>query len=143
MSDSVYDIDIAALDGSPDALGGLDGTVTLVFNVLGVAAQGENNVPTELADDVEQPLVELLETYKNLTVRNLLESYHDAQQALDLAISLFGGGYLPLAQRSTAENLYWAICHKIQRLVRQLEFVPEELQGLDLSQHGEEGYILD
>jgi arginine decarboxylase len=103
----------------------------LVFNVLGVAAQGENNVPTELAEDVEQPLVELLETYKNLTVRNLLESYHDAQQALDLAISLFGGGYLPLAQRSTAENLYWAICHKIQRLLKQVEFVPEELQGLD------------
>ncbi len=30
-----------------------------------------------------------------------------------------------------AENLFWAICHKIQRLARQLEFVPEELEGLD------------
>jgi arginine decarboxylase len=103
----------------------------LVFNVLGVAAQGENNAPMELADDVEQPLIDLLDTYKNITLRNLLESYHDAQQALDMAINLFGGGYLPLNQRSIAENLYWAICHKIQRLVRQLDFVPEELQGLD------------
>ncbi len=103
----------------------------LVFDVLGVAGQGENNVPTELADDVEQPLVDLLETYKNLTARNLLESYHDAQQALDVAMNLFGGGYLPLDQRSMAENLFWAICRKIQRLVRQLDFVPEELEGLD------------
>ena len=103
----------------------------LVFNVLGVAAQGENNAPLQLPDDVEQPLVDLLDTYKNITVRNLLESYHDAQQALDMAINLFSGGYLPLDQRSVAENLYWAICHKIQRLVRQLDYVPEELQGLD------------
>jgi arginine decarboxylase len=103
----------------------------LVFNVLGVAAQGENNAPMELPDDVEQPLIDLLDTYKNMTQRNLLESYHDAQQALDMAINLFGGGYLPLNQRSIAENLYWAICHKIQRMVRQLDYVPEELQGLD------------
>ena len=103
----------------------------LVFNVLGVAAQGENNAPLQLSDDVEQPLIDLLDTYKNITLRNLLESYHDAQQALDMAINLFGGGYLPLVQRSIAENFYWAICHKIQKLVRQLDFVPEELQGLD------------
>src|SRR5204862_29026 len=62
---------------------------------------------------------------------NILESYHDAQQSLDNAMTLFSQGYLPLDQRSLVENLYWAICHKIQKLAQQLEFVPEELQGLD------------
>ena len=54
-----------------------------------------------------------------------------------MAMSLFNGGYLPLDQRSLAENLFWAICRKMQRLVRQLDFVPEDLQGLDamLSRH--------
>jgi arginine decarboxylase len=103
----------------------------LVFSVLGVAGQGENDVPTQLPDDAEQPLHDLLDTYQNLTVRNLLEGYHDASQSLDMAMNLFAGGYLPLVQRSLAENLFWAICHKIQRLVKQLEFVPEELEGLD------------
>jgi arginine decarboxylase len=103
----------------------------LVFSVLGVAGQGENDVPTQLPDDVEQPLHDLLDTYQNLTVRNVLEGYHDASQALDMAMNLFAGGYLPLVQRSMAENLFFAICHKTQRLVRQLEFVPEELEGLD------------
>ena len=103
----------------------------LVFSVLGVAGQGENDVPTQLPDDAEQPLYDLLDTYQNLTVRNLLEGYHDASQSLDMAMNLFAGGYLPLVQRSLAENLFWAICHKIQRLVKQLEFVPEELEGLD------------
>ncbi len=103
----------------------------LVFSVLGVAGQGENDVPLQLPDDAEQPLRDLLDTYQNLTVRNVLEGYHDASQSLDMAMNLFAGGYLPLVQRSMAENLFWAICHKIQRLARQLEFVPEELEGLD------------
>jgi arginine decarboxylase len=103
----------------------------LVFNVLGVSERGEDEIPSELPDDFEQPLHDLLDSYGDLTVRNLLESYHDAQQALDMAINLFGGGYLPLQQRSLAERLYWAILRKIDRLVGQLEFVPEELEGLD------------
>ena len=31
-----------------------------------------------------------------------------------MALSLFNGGYLPLEQRSMAENLFWAICTKLQ-----------------------------
>ncbi|HEX4146047.1 MAG TPA: biosynthetic arginine decarboxylase [Pirellulales bacterium] len=103
----------------------------LVFGVLGVSGLGENDIPLQLADDVEQPLRDLLDTYHQLTQRNVLEAYHDAQQALDMALNLFTTGYLPLVQRSMAENLFWAIGHKIQRLTKQMEFVPEELEGLD------------
>ena len=76
-------------------------------------------------------VIDLLETYTNLTVRNALESYHDAQQALDMALNLFTGGYLPLEQRCQAENLYWAILVKLRKLVAQMDDVPEDLQGLD------------
>jgi arginine decarboxylase len=103
----------------------------LVFNVLGVADLTENGVPQQLPEDAEKPLVDLLDTYQGITVRNALESYHDAQQALDMAMSLFGGGYLPLEQRCQAENLFWAICRKIQRLMRQMDYVPEELGVID------------
>ncbi len=103
----------------------------LIFNVLGVSGLGEADVPTEPPKDVEQPVLDLYDVYNNLTVRNVAEGYHDAQQALDVAMGLFNGGYLPLDQRSLCENLYWAICRKIQRLTKQLEFVPEDLQTLD------------
>jgi arginine decarboxylase len=103
----------------------------LIFSVLGVSTQGENGQPVDVPPDAEQPIVDLADTYNNLTVRNMLESYHDAQQALDMAMSLFSGGYLPLDQRSIAEKLFWAIGHKIQKLAKQVEFVPEELEGLD------------
>jgi len=78
-----------------------------------------------------QPVIDLIEAYDGLTSRNAQESYHDAQQALDMAINLFSGGHLPLDQRSLAENLYWAICLKLQKLVQAMDDVPEDLQSLD------------
>jgi arginine decarboxylase len=105
----------------------------LIFGVLGMSEQSGNGAVTELPDDAEQPLHDLLETYQAINVRNLLESFHDAQQALDMAMNLFASGYLPLDQRSAAENLYWSICRKIIKLVKQLEFVPEELESLTAS----------
>jgi len=102
----------------------------LVFNVLGVSGFGDDTV-APVPEDAEQPLIDLQETYKSLSSKNLLESFHDAQQALDSALNLFNLGYLPLAQRSQAENLYWAICRRILKMAKELEFFPEELEGLD------------
>jgi arginine decarboxylase len=103
----------------------------LVFDVLGVSGLGEQDPPPEVPQESEQPLIDLQETSRCLSKRNLLESYHDSQQALDQALNLFSLGYLPLEQRCLAENLYWAICRRIQRLAADLEYFPEELEGLD------------
>ena len=105
----------------------------LIFGVLGVSEQGGNGELPEPGAEVEQPLLDLYETHQNINIRNLLESYHDAQQALDTAMNLFASGYLPLDQRSSVENVYWSICRKIYKLSKQLEFVPEELEGLEAS----------
>src|SRR5579885_1897780 len=99
----------------------------LVFNVLGVSGMGEADVPA----DAEQPIIDLQETYRGITAKNILESYHDAQQALDQALNLFSLGYLSLEQRCLTENLYWAICRKIYRMAADLDYFPEELEGLD------------
>src|SRR6266436_3233690 len=103
----------------------------LVFNVLGVSGLGDEEVPQELPGDPEQPLIDLQETFRSVNSRNLLEAYHDSQQALDSALNLFSLGYLPLDQRCIAENLFWAICRKVQKMSRDLEYFPEELEGLD------------
>jgi len=103
----------------------------LVFNVLGVSGFRDESVPTTANPDWEQPLLDLVETYNNVNARNALEAFHDAQQALDMALSLFTGGYLPLEQRSLAENLFWAIATKLQRIAQSMPEVPEDLQNLD------------
>src|SRR6188508_109946 len=105
----------------------------LVFGTLGVAGQGNGDENLlDIPPDSEQPLHDLVDTFKNVTARNVLESLHDAQQAMDVAMTLFSTGYVSLDQRALAENLFWAICRKIKRLTEQLEFVPEELEGLDM-----------
>jgi arginine decarboxylase len=102
----------------------------LVFNALGVSGYGDDEV-RELPAEPEQPLIDLQETYRSLSSKNMLESYHDSQQALDQALNLFSLGYLPLEQRCLAENLYWSISRRIQKLARELDYFPEEFEGLD------------
>lgn len=103
----------------------------LVFNVLGVSGFGEENLPDSVPEDSEQCLIDLVETHRSLSKKNLLETYHDAQQALDSALNLFNLGYLSLEQRSMAENFYWAICRKIFKYAQELDYFPEELEGLE------------
>jgi arginine decarboxylase len=103
----------------------------LIFNVLGTLGFGEEKIPTQVKEEFEQPLIDLIEAYHGVTQRNALETYHDAQQALDMAMNLFSGGYLSLEQRSHAENLYFAICEKIYKLCQSMSEVPEELQALE------------
>src|SRR5579859_4904097 len=103
----------------------------LVFNVLGVTGFGEEETLPEFSDEVEQPLLDLKDTLRGLSSKNLLESFHDAQQALDSALNLFSLGYLPLQQRSWAESIYWVICRRIQKMAKDLDDFPEELEGLD------------
>ena len=104
----------------------------LVFDVLGVAGQGaDQDLPSTIPEEFEQPLHDLRMTLDELRPRNVLEAFHDAQQSLDMAINLFSAGYLPLDQRCLAERLYFAICRKLGKICESLDVVPEELQGLD------------
>jgi arginine decarboxylase len=105
----------------------------LIFNALGVASKGRSAAPSShpMNDETPQPLRTLQMTHDHVEESNLLESYHDAQQALEMAINLFGVGHLSLEERARAEDLFSSICHRIHGLAEQLEFVPEELQKLN------------
>ena len=103
----------------------------LVFDVLGV-----DEVPRR--DKVEAPdgsehrvILELYEVFSNVTPEAALESYHDALQLKDEVTSLFALGYFNLEARGRAEELFWSCCDRILRAVRELDFVPEDLQGLE------------
>jgi arginine decarboxylase len=104
----------------------------LVMDTLGVTAQGNvQSIPTEVPEEYEQPVHDLWQAYDLLKPENMRELFHDAQVSLDLCMNLFSGGYLPLEQRVAAEDLYFAICHRVRDMCRQLDAVPEELKELD------------
>jgi arginine decarboxylase len=80
--------------------------------------------------EVPQPVLDLIEAYGNLSDRNLLESYHDATQARDEAMSLFSLGYMSLPMRAGAEQIFWAIGHKLLDKASKKGELPDEFENL-------------
>ncbi len=103
----------------------------LVFDVLGVSDFDRFQVPPELPPEAPQQVTDLFGIHRDLKKKNLLESYHDAVQAVDEALDHFNLGSMPIEHRALVERLFWAVCSKILRMVRELEYTPEELQGLE------------
>jgi arginine decarboxylase len=103
----------------------------LVFDVLGVSNFDRYQAPHDIPPDSPQPISDLFAIYRDLSKKNFLESYHDAVQSVDEAMNLFNLGYLSVELRALTEQLFWAVCSKLLKIVRELDFVPEELEGLE------------
>lgn len=84
-----------------------------------------SNVKVDVA-----PLSELLEIRNDLRQENLLESFHDTQSCLEIALQMFGTGHLSIDQRALAERLARSIYMQINGLLERLDFVAPELESL-------------
>jgi arginine decarboxylase len=102
----------------------------LVFDILGSSDVVEDAIES-ISESDHLIIRNLNETYLSITPDNLQEPFNDAAQFKDEAISLFGLGYLSLPERAKAERMFWSCCHKIQRHLRKIEFVPEEMTDLE------------
>ncbi|MCC6672705.1 MAG: biosynthetic arginine decarboxylase [Planctomycetes bacterium] len=103
----------------------------LVFDVLGVNEAFTGVAPPEAANHETQAIQSLYEIWKGLSRKNFQESYHDALQLKEEATSLFNLGFLDLEGRAIVETVFWAICQRILQVVNELEYVPDELEGLE------------
>jgi arginine decarboxylase len=103
----------------------------LVFNVLGTNEILVGQIPEELAKDEHPVIQQLYETYASVSRKNFQEAYHDSLQLKEEAITAFNLGILDLRARARVEQLFWATCEKILKIVRDLPYVPDELEGLE------------
>jgi arginine decarboxylase len=103
----------------------------LVFNVVGTAEMLLGQIPESLAEDEHRVIEQLYETYAGVTRKNFQEAYHDALQLKEEATYAFNLGVLDLKGRSRVEQLFWATCEKILKIVRDLPYVPDELESLE------------
>jgi arginine decarboxylase len=107
----------------------------LIVNMLGASEFTVGKLPDKEPDE-EAPAVlrNLYDTYREVSRKNFLEAYHDAIDAKDESLTLFSLGHLTLEQRVMCEELFWAICQKVLKIVREMDKgVPEELEGLEHS----------
>ncbi len=103
----------------------------LVVDVLGTSEFDPAHIPDKLDDKSHSVVRNLMATFKDVTNKNLLEAYHDAQEYKEESLTLFSLGHLSLDQRVQAENIFWALCQKIMRIARELGEIPEELEALE------------
>jgi arginine decarboxylase len=103
----------------------------LVFDVLGVDEVKRSRSPAAPSKGEHRVIEELYEVWAGVRAKNVLESYHDALQLKEEATSLFELGYLDLSGRARVEELFWSCCEKFLRIVREMDYVPEDLSGLE------------
>jgi arginine decarboxylase len=103
----------------------------LVVDILGVGEFDVGKAPDQVGPDVARVVKNLFDTYRDITRKNVLEAYHDALEYKEEALQLFNLGNLSLSDRVVAEDIFWSICQKLLKLVREMREVPEELEGLE------------
>ena len=107
----------------------------LVFNVVGWSGferfEHPEPIPANELSELPRPLRTLAGAYQELSADNFSEHYHDAHMARDEMLHLFNLGYCSLEHRALAERLYFGVCSKVLRLIRDMEHVHEEFEGLE------------
>jgi arginine decarboxylase len=103
----------------------------LIFQVVDVA------MTSEVIRDLRDPptasahLHELRELYRKLTVKNALETLHDANSIREEIIERFIQGSISLLERAYADYAYWHLIAKVRKEASEMRYVPEEIERLD------------
>ena len=111
----------------------------LVFDILGATSPvplgSTADEPTDegpVPPDWPQPLKDLAFAYGQAAgTGTVAEAFHDALQAREEAMRLFGLGYLSLSLRARAESLFWATLDRVRRRATPDDLGPDELESLD------------
>lgn len=105
----------------------------LVFNVLGVhefldGRQLELSAPCESDHMV---LHSMWEAFKTVNRRNVQEIFNDVVALKEESTTLFSHGVIDLETRAKVDDLFWITAHRIEDVVRSMDYVPDDLQGLE------------
>jgi arginine decarboxylase len=102
----------------------------LLFNILDVTQYKPGRFPDEADPEMPEPIRNMYEVRRTLSVRNVQECYNDAVYYREEIREEFEHGSITLRQRAIADNLFMDIIQQIAGLLRKVKRVPRELQGL-------------
>ena len=103
----------------------------LVFDILDVNQVLAGQSPPDVKPSEHPVIHQLVETWRSVSRKNFQEAYHDALQLKEEATNLFNVGLLDLRGRARVEQLFWGCCEAILKIIRDLEYVPDDLEGLE------------
>jgi arginine decarboxylase len=104
-------------------------------SVLVVEAFGsieKDNAPNvEPADNDPKLVSDIIEIRRGLTKGNRMESFHDAQEIKEKALSMFDLGLLDLGAKARVETVFWKIAREVVEKSRHLKYIPDEVKELE------------
>ena len=105
----------------------------LLFNIFDISRFPSPLLADQivLPADCHESLRRLQEVKESLTAKNIQECYHDAVFLRDEVRGLFNQGAATLRDRALAERLFWSIVVRIADEVKDLKYIPDELQQLE------------
>ena len=103
----------------------------LVAEVVGTSTFEGTHDPLPVTKDSHEVVRELAALAGTVTIENAQECYHDAMDTREKAGLLFETGQLDLVARGQMEEQYWRVIRAIVAATREMELVPEGMQGLE------------
>ena len=103
----------------------------LLFDVLDVTTFEEHEVPEVLDENIAEPIKNLYEANKTLTVKNIQECYNDILYYRDSVSEMFNQGRISLRDRAISEKIFWNTVSRIIEMKDKLKFVPSEIADLE------------
>jgi arginine decarboxylase len=103
----------------------------MAVEVIGVSRNSRDGQVARARRGEPDIVGELRENLSRLSRKTMLEVYHDAVNLRDEMLSRFNLGLVDLPTRALCEDVYFATCDRVARLVKSLDYVPEEFEGLE------------
>lgn len=104
----------------------------LIFDVLGANELGiKDETKIIKPDENDHSIIHTMHfAYDSVNAKNVQECFNDAITAKEEAIALFSHGVIDIESRARIDELFWATCKKIQKIIETASYVPEELTNL-------------
>ncbi|MDR1534447.1 MAG: biosynthetic arginine decarboxylase [Planctomycetota bacterium] len=102
----------------------------LVIEALSCTGPDETPPPPP-RNGVHEVVRRICDILEGIGPKNFQEAFHDALQARQDALVLFSHGHLGLAERAAVETRFRHACRLINRHARVLDYVPDDLAGLE------------
>ena len=103
----------------------------VITNVVDIIHQATTACPTTAMDSKHFLVDNMREAAENLNVENYQETFNDVQQYKEESIVAFRLGVISLEERAYIESLYWQIIRRIDNMLDETVFIPEELQQIE------------
>jgi arginine decarboxylase len=102
----------------------------MCVEVTGVSRNSRDGQVVRAGRNEADIVQEMRDNLSRLSRKTMLETYHDAISLRDEMLSRFNLGLVDLPTRALCEDIFFATCDRVSKLVNNLDYVPEEFEGL-------------